>query len=119
MKIIDLVLEYKWYDMIASGEKKEEYRKATLYWIRRTCPHKQMCHIKKCTLPLQNSSLEVYDAIRFHRGYTRTNMLVEVNRLRFGEASHPEWGAPSESCFIFELGKIINQNINATEDENK
>ena len=26
MKTLDLVLKHKWYDMIACGEKKEEYR---------------------------------------------------------------------------------------------
>ena len=35
MKILDLVLTYHWYDMIESGEKKEEYRKIKPYWIRR------------------------------------------------------------------------------------
>lgn len=30
MKTLNLVLKHKWYDMIESGEKKEEYR-ASLY----------------------------------------------------------------------------------------
>lgn len=35
MKILDLVLKGKWYDMIASGEKKEEYREIKPYWEKR------------------------------------------------------------------------------------
>ena len=35
MKILDLSLTYKWYDMIVSGEKKEEYREIKDYWIKR------------------------------------------------------------------------------------
>lgn len=31
MKELKLVLKKKWYDMIASGIKKEEYRDATEY----------------------------------------------------------------------------------------
>ena len=32
---LHLVLKSKWYDMIASGEKKEEYRAITPYWANR------------------------------------------------------------------------------------
>lgn len=35
MKVLDLVLKGKWYDMIASGEKREEYREIKPYWIKR------------------------------------------------------------------------------------
>lgn len=33
--ILRLVLKGKWYDMIATGEKKEEYRADTQYWHKR------------------------------------------------------------------------------------
>lgn len=35
MKTLDLVLKSKWYDMIASGEKQEEYREIKPYWTKR------------------------------------------------------------------------------------
>jgi len=31
-RILHLTLKRKWYDMIASGEKKEEYREIKDYW---------------------------------------------------------------------------------------
>ena len=34
-KTLHLVLKRKWWDMIASGEKKEEYRDANHYWAIR------------------------------------------------------------------------------------
>ena len=34
-KTLHLVLKRKWWDMIASGEKKEEYREVCHYWARR------------------------------------------------------------------------------------
>lgn len=37
MKTLTLSLKKKWYDMIASGEKKEEYREITEYWNKRLC----------------------------------------------------------------------------------
>lgn len=38
MKTLTLSLKKKWFDMIASGEKKEEYRKLTLYLPRMGLP---------------------------------------------------------------------------------
>lgn len=35
MKALYLVLIGKWYDMIESGEKPEEYRDITPYWLQR------------------------------------------------------------------------------------
>ena len=34
-KTLHLVLKRKWWDMIASGEKMEEYREVCHYWARR------------------------------------------------------------------------------------
>ena len=35
MKILDLPLKAKWYDMIESGIKIEEYRENKPYWCKR------------------------------------------------------------------------------------
>ena len=35
MKILHLTIKKKWFDMILSGEKKEEYREIKPYWNRR------------------------------------------------------------------------------------
>lgn len=35
LKILDLPLKAKWYNMIESGEKKEEYRELKPYWQKR------------------------------------------------------------------------------------
>ena len=37
MKKLDLILKAKWYDMIESGAKTEEYREITPYWVNRLC----------------------------------------------------------------------------------
>lgn len=51
--ILHLVLKRKWYDMIASGEKKEEYRATTPYWTKRILEKKDFIW-----------------SVAFHRGYT-------------------------------------------------
>ena len=35
MKTLTLFLKKKWFDMIASGEKTEEYREIKPYWEKR------------------------------------------------------------------------------------
>ena len=40
MKILDLDLKGKWYDMIESGEKPEEYRDLIQHWVSRIWYHK-------------------------------------------------------------------------------
>ena len=42
-KTLHLTLKKKWYDMIASGEKKEEYREVKKYWIRRLIIDLECC----------------------------------------------------------------------------
>ena len=37
MRILNLPLKAKWYDMIESGIKTEEYREFKPYWIKRFC----------------------------------------------------------------------------------
>ena len=91
MKVLHLTLEKKWFDMIASGKKREEYRAMKPYWHKR----------------LLNKS---YDAIRFRNGYqiNAPNMLVELRELLSG-LGIIEWGAPEkESVYILRLGKILD-----------
>lgn len=99
MKILDLSLTYHWYDMIASGEKKEEYREIKYFYIKRLY---DLYH--------PDTNFKHYDAVRFHRGQGgKVSMLVECKGIRIGRGK-PEWGAPEENVFIISLGKIIEEN---------
>lgn len=86
---LHLVVTGKWFDMVASGVKKEEYRLHNLYWHRRIM--KQSC---------------IIDSVVFHRGYTNITHERECLRVREG-IGKPEWGAPEGEVIILELGKII------------
>jgi len=35
VKTLYLTLKKKWFDMIVSGVKKEEYRESKVYWLKR------------------------------------------------------------------------------------
>lgn len=39
-KILHLTLKKKWFDMILSGEKTDEYREIKPYWTKRLIPKK-------------------------------------------------------------------------------
>ena len=125
MRILHLVLIGKWYDMIASGEKTEEYRALTPYWCNRLIggfglnrwkqDFNEMDFLKDRFPEVWLNSLEeslqfgqtkFYKAICFHRGYTNTTMSFEFESL-YIDNGNEEWGAPKEPVFIIKLGKRL------------
>ncbi len=53
-RILHLTLHRRWFDEIATGAKKHEYRRKTPYWDRRLCP---------------NGEIKEFDEIHFRNGY--------------------------------------------------
>lgn len=100
--ILTLVLKGKWFDMIASGEKREEYRdrnvweKRIINWLRR---YNQQCEIR-------------YLVVAFQRGYRKPSMWFELKYVGTENAirdkhKHPEWGEPKTPHFVISLGERI------------
>lgn len=91
MRILHLTLKRRWFDMILSGEKTEEYREIKDYWTRRLA-----------------SKLPIPDRVRFRNGY-RPDSRVIVCELKSIDVGHgrPEWGAPEEVCYVLKLGSIV------------
>jgi hypothetical protein len=90
VKILYLPIKKKWFDMIASGEKKEEYRKCKPYWDKR----------------LRTSP----DVVCLRNGYGKNapTMYFKITSIArsFGII---EWGAPEkENVYIIRLGERIN-----------
>lgn len=93
---LHLVLKRKWYDMIASGEKTEEYREIKPYWSNRL-----MWEIDGFC------GFNSYKYICFSKGYTKTRMTFESAGININYGK-PEWGAPTDrNVFIIKLGKRI------------
>lgn len=95
--MLTLPIKKKWFDMIVSGEKKEEYRSPTKYYESR------FRH-------LWQGSLIGYDAerkIRFRNGYSSDSpSIVATVTLDFGEGK-PEWGAdPGKEYYILQIRNI-------------
>jgi hypothetical protein len=122
MKVLHLTLKRKWFDLIASGEKKEEYREVKPYWINRLTWHEFHNEIKDLdtliTCVVSNShsvpdqdviKANFFECIEFKNGYSKNapKILVECKgiEVRGGEK---EWGAePGKKYFVIQLGEII------------
>lgn len=107
MKTLHLILKRKWYDMIASGEKKEEYRKITSYWMKRLCDN-VTCNFNVGTGEIKvQGEIKNFDTVCFHRGYTETTMSFEIKNI-VTDTGIPEWGAePGKQYFVIKLGEKI------------
>lgn len=94
ISILHLNLTKKWFDMILSGEKREEYREWKEYWHTR----------------LRNRK---YDIVRFRNGYQKDAPTFDIELLEicFGNGGNPEWGAkPMTHKWILKLGKVITND---------
>lgn len=97
MKTLYLPLKAKWYNMIESGEKLEEYREIKDYWAKRLIDH------------IDNDNKTIftkYDNVCFRYGYTKKSMSFDIESISIGEGKK-EWGAPDYFVFIIKLGKRI------------
>lgn len=102
--VLHLNLKLKWFDLILSGEKKEEYREMSVYWQRIFLTLKDGIKIKikhKCYNPADV-------IICFSNGYSidRKQFYIECQDLIIGNGK-PEWGAEKgKQYFTLKLGNI-------------
>ena len=96
MKILHLNLTKKWFNMILSGEKPEEYRDVTDYWRARFLT--------------KNGEWKKYDIIRFSNGYSKNRRQMDFPFItpEFGTGME-EWGAvPGKTYFVLTVLKMIS-----------
>lgn len=110
-RILHLVLKRKWWDMIASGEKKEEYRDFNEYWIKRililTEQWQKKVHYFGNLDEEGIVKFKDFDSICFHKGYTNTTMTFENDGIEINYGRE-DWGAePDKLYFVIKLGKRL------------
>lgn len=109
MKTLHLTLKKKWFDMIASGEKKEEYRELKLYWERRFIDP-LLAYDASLMEFINGKGLVEFETVTFRNGYSKDapTMTVECKGISIGNAK-PEWSDnwPGK-VFIIKLGDIIS-----------
>ena len=102
--VLHLTITKKWYDLILSGEKKEEYRERKPYWGKRFSSHWCITVKNRCEPPFKK-----FDYVEFKNGYARNapTMLVECKGIKIGRPRY-EWSDGSAvDCFIISLGNVV------------
>jgi hypothetical protein len=95
--ILPLVLDGEWYDMIASGEKKEEYRDEKRFWRTR---------ISNVIYKAHNEDKPI--VVAFSRGYKKQDMFFVADRILCKKGSnHPEWGEPETAHYVIQLSERV------------
>lgn len=100
MKVLHLTLKRKWFDLIASGKKKEEYREDKMYW------RKRLLH------PGETGDAKLFNEVHFRNGYGKNAPFMRVECLGITSGlGNQDWGAPFlEEVFIIKLGKILSND---------
>ena len=97
--MLTLPIKKKWFDMILSGEKLEEYREIKPYWTSR---------LKNIRLLSPNGLPTLHrEYIRFRNGYSNNSpSFVAKCDLEIGEGN-PEWGAePNNEYYVLKILEI-------------
>jgi hypothetical protein len=116
---LHLNLKKKWFDMIASGEKKEEYRELKPYWVKRLMIDVEvkdptLGYEKLFDLILRGSEDVSYGFVRFidvsaRNGYRKNSPKLKwINEGITIGYGNPEWGAEKgKAYFKLKIGRII------------
>lgn len=109
--MLTLPIKKKWYDMILSGQKKEEYREVTPYYTDRfrnlagISPAHSRQQVENYFRQWPNGGPRFDLILRNGYSYNSPAMLVS-GRLRIG-SGRPEWGAEAgKEYYIFSIEKI-------------
>lgn len=93
IKILDLPLKAKWYEMQESGEKTEEYREIKPYWCKRILGLDEPIvgeHYSN-----EGCNIFGYTHVRFRYGYTQRTFTHKIDSITIGYGN-PAWGAPTD-----------------------
>jgi len=117
IKTLHLPVNKQWYDMIASGEKKEEYRIIKSHWISHMISkdfafdcdtiEKIHCHLLACP----NGFFKHFDVVCFKNGYGKNapTLYVECKGIKIGTANLIWSDGFERDVFVISLGEIIEK----------
>jgi hypothetical protein len=87
--MLTLPIKKKWFDMIKSGEKKEEYREIKPYWTKRF-------YNSLYDLTIGNNTNTIYHAqgtVVFRNGYSKNSPAIKCFIYLNKGYGKEEWGA--------------------------
>lgn len=99
-KTLHLTLKKEWFDMVLSGEKKEEYRELKSFWKRRL-----EYFMVEDDIP--QDCFREFDLVHFTHGYgsLRPQIIIECKDISIGRGKY-EWGGLG-TTYIIKLGAIL------------
>lgn len=106
--MLTLPIKKKWFDMIKSGEKKEEYREIKKYYETRFANDliRRYPYSYECPLEAVNDiERQEYDVI-FRNGYSKNSPSIKCNIELSKGYGKEEWGAESNKKYY--VLKILN-----------
>jgi len=123
MRTLNLTLKKKWFDMILSGEKKEEYREIKPYWCNRltTLPSNWKSNdVEQLICEVTDNEFvyfKTYDVVTFKNGYAKNAPTITLKcELIYTGKAKPEWSDNWQgNVFIIKLGNIIKTRFMTTE----
>lgn len=93
--MIMLPIKKKWFYMIKSGEKKEEYREIKPYWTKRLTKN----------LPMWETGF-----VKFRNGYGNDKLSITCKVLMSKRKGKEEWGAePGKEYYVLEIVEVLEQ----------
>jgi hypothetical protein len=117
MKVLELTLNKKWFDLIEKGIKTEEYRELKRYWIVRLMSNVEYLTDSQGYLTdlegVKNigARFKHFDLIRFSNGYSKSSrrITMELQNISIGRGL-PEWGAvEGQEYFVIKIGREVSR----------
>lgn len=92
--MLTLPIKKKWFDMILSGEKKEEYREIKPYYEKRF----------EIYIMYQNLTRYKANYILFRNGYKKDSPTIKCKVVIFRAFGKEEWGAePNKLYYVLKI----------------
>lgn len=114
MRVLHLTLKKKWFDMIASGNKKDEYRYLSHFFCSRFLvdfhwPRSRGKYTNPELDEIASYEFKTWDYVTFTNGYSRDSRKITLKFEGLEISSGlPEWGAvPNKLYFVIKLGNQI------------
>lgn len=98
--MLTLPIKKKWFDMVRSGEKKEEYREIKPYYTSR---------FTKLFGSLDLTSVDIAKPILFRNGYNSSSPSFIANCSFSIKTGKEEWGAePGKEYYVLTIKEILD-----------
>lgn len=99
MNILKLTIKKKYFDMIYSEEKKEEYREIKDYYIKR---------LKEMSLT-RLEAFKHYDFVELRNGYSKKSpkLTLVCEKIEIGFGKEHLGAEPNKLYFVIKLGRIV------------